>query len=342
MGGPALFWFTGQDTPARRRAAFAGQGVEVWTFAAAGGRIDLAGPLARAGSQGMTSILLEGGGQLAAAALKDRVVDQFDGFRCPAPVGGGDCRCGRPRYNRCSGVDPPRGYSLASARARPALHCQCEVSVFTGLVEEIGRVASSRRRGAFQRLEIGAARILDQTKVGDSININGACQTVVALNPASFVVESVQETLERTTLGRLEPGSPVNLERALRLGDRLGGHLVQGHVDGVGRLTQLERAADHWLLKVIPPVELAGYIAAKGSITVDGISLTVAQIGDEGFTVAVIPHTFEHTALSSYRAPVEVNLEVDVIARYIERLMAVGAPPQGRQLSLEHLRDMGY
>ena len=213
--------------------------------------------------------------------------------------------------------------------------------MFTGLVEEIGTVARIARRGSFQRLEIAADTVLEGTQVGDSINISGACQTVVELGAASFAVESVEETLQRTTLGRLQVGNPVNLERALRLGDRLGGHLVQGHVDGVGRLRQLEQKADYWRLSIAPPAELSPYIAAKGSITVDGISLTVAAIDNESFTVAVIPHTFEHTTLSALGSRAELNLEVDVIARYTERLLTA-APAEGRSLTLDHLRTLGY
>lgn len=212
--------------------------------------------------------------------------------------------------------------------------------MFTGLVEEIGRVRRVRRQSRFQRLEIDAPRLLEDLHLGDSVNIDGVCQTVVDLDSSGFAVESVEETLRRTTLGRLQAGDPVNLERALRVDARLGGHLVLGHVDGVGRLAALEAGQESWELTVEPPAGLERYIAAKGSIAVDGISLTVAAIANQRFTVAVIPHTFEHTTLAGRRAGDPVNLEVDIIARYIERLLQGGQTAEG--LTWDRLHNMGY
>ena len=213
--------------------------------------------------------------------------------------------------------------------------------MFTGLVEEIGRVRQVRRQGNFQRLTIDAARILDDLQIGDSVDIAGACQTVVDLDGSGFAVESVEETLRRTTLGELRVGDAVNLERALRAGDRLGGHLVQGHVDGVGRISGLAQGSGSWELSVEPASGLERYIASKGSITVDGISLTVVEADDRHFTVAVIPHTFEHTTLAERRVGDRVNLEVDVIARYVDRLLSGGESAAGG-LTLDQMRNMGY
>lgn len=213
--------------------------------------------------------------------------------------------------------------------------------MFTGLIEEVGTVYSVQRQGRFQRLELSARRILEDARVGHSININGACQTAVEIDADRFAVESVEETLRRTTLGELRPGAPVNLERSLRLQDRLGGHLVLGHVDGVGRISQLEQRHREWLLRVEPPVELRRYIAGKGSIAIDGISLTVAQAESGAFTVAVIPHTFEHTNLRQRQRGDRVNLEVDIIARYVERLLG-GADGSRPGLTLEKLRELGF
>ena len=214
--------------------------------------------------------------------------------------------------------------------------------MFTGLIEEVGTVRRIQRQGAFQRLEVSARLMLEGTRIGDSININGACQTAVALGADHFAVESVEETLRRTTLGALRPGDSVNLERSLRLQDRLGGHLVLGHVDGVGRISQMENRQHQWTLSVEPPPELLRYIAFKGSIAIDGISLTVAQVEGRAFTAAIIPHTFDYTNLAKRRRGDTVNLEVDVLARYVERLLHSGGQGSGSGLTLEKLSDMGY
>ena len=209
--------------------------------------------------------------------------------------------------------------------------------MFTGLIEELGSVRGRVRRGAFQQLEIEAEGVLDGLQVGDSVNIDGVCQTAVAIGERGFAVETVAETLARTTLGTLGIGQAVNLELALRTDQRLGGHLVLGHVDGIARIRQCtERDGEH-RFEIEPPPALARYIAAKGSVALDGISLTVAEVSGDVFTIAVIPHTFDNTTLSHRRAGDSVNLEVDVIARYVERLL--GGQPQ---LSFENLRDMGY
>jgi riboflavin synthase len=213
--------------------------------------------------------------------------------------------------------------------------------VFTGLIEEVGQVRRLSREGSFQRLIIGARRVLADLRLGDSVNIDGACQTVVDLAADSFAVESVEETLERTTLGELQVGRPVNLERSLRPQDRLGGHLVLGHVDGVGRISRLEQRQQNWILAIEPPAVVEPYIASKGSIALDGISLTVVEVGTGDFTVSVIPHTFDFTTLARRRVGDRVNLEVDIIARYVERLLTADrAPDQG--LTVEKLREMGY
>ena len=213
--------------------------------------------------------------------------------------------------------------------------------MFTGLVEELGRVRRCERQGAFQRLEIAAERVLSDLAIGDSINIDGACQTAVAVDAGGFAVETVAETLSRTTLGTLRIGQAVNLERALRADQRLGGHMVLGHVDGIGRIRHIGAQDQEHRIEVTAPPELARYIASKGSISLDGISLTVAAVSAEAFTVAVIPHTFDNTTLSHRRAGDSINLEVDVIARYVERLFG-GEAPAATGLSFETLRNMGY
>ena len=213
--------------------------------------------------------------------------------------------------------------------------------MFTGLIEELGRVGQVRREGQFQSLDITARNTLSGLRVGDSVNIDGACQTVVDVRADSFSVQSVEETLKRTTLGEWRPGRVVNLERALRPHDRLGGHLVLGHVDGVGRIGRIEQRQQSWILTCESPRELERYVAPKGSIAVDGISLTVVEARGATFTVSVIPHTFDHTTLGQRGPGDRVNLEVDIIARYVERLLATGGAGGG-ELTLERLREMGY
>ena len=187
--------------------------------------------------------------------------------------------------------------------------------MFTGIVEELGIVVN--RQGP--RLRIAASTVLDDIEMGASIAVNGCCLTVVGFDREAswWEADVVAETFARTALGSLAPGQPVNLERPVRLSDRLGGHLVQGHVDGVGKIVQ---AAP--VLRVGTPRELLRYVVEKGSITVDGISLTVVEAGEEHFTVAVIPHTMEVTTLGHKSVDDTVNLEVDVTAKYIERLLA--------------------
>ncbi len=184
--------------------------------------------------------------------------------------------------------------------------------MFTGIVEELGRLAS--RDGG--RFVFEASVVTEDTKVGDSIAVNGCCLTVVDVGACWWAADAVAETLARTNLGDLVPGEAVNLERPVRLADRLGGHLVQGHVDAVGEVVTAAPA-----LQVRMPTELLRYIIEKGSITVDGCSLTVVTPLDDGFTVAVIPHTAQMTTLGRKGPGARVNLEVDMVAKYIERLL---------------------
>lgn len=184
--------------------------------------------------------------------------------------------------------------------------------MFTGIVEELGRLRS--RDGA--RFTFEAAVVLEDAKLGDSIAHNGCCLTVVDMGAGWYAVDVVDESLARTNLGELQPGDVVNLERPVRAADRLDGHIVQGHVDAVGEV--VAPAPD---LRVRAPADLLRYVVEKGSITVDGCSLTVVDALDDGFTVALIPHTTEVTTLGSRRPGDRVNLEVDLVAKYVERLL---------------------
>lgn len=200
--------------------------------------------------------------------------------------------------------------------------------MFTGIVEEIGAL-QSRLLGPADgsaRLVFSASLVTDGTSVGDSVSVNGCCLTVTELGPDWWAADAVAETLSRTNLSDLRPGDPVNLERAVRLDTRLGGHLVQGHVDATG--TVLAPAPS---LEVGIPGSVRRYLVEKGSVTVDGVSLTVVSVTDRSFTVALIPHTVDVTTLGRRRPGEAVNLEVDVMAKYAEMLLAAGAPSPYRQ-----------
>ena len=194
--------------------------------------------------------------------------------------------------------------------------------MFTGIIEELGSVRAIDRREGGARLEIAATAVLADARPGDSIAVNGCCLTVVDRGDGWWAADAVVETLERTALGSLEPDDPVNLERPLRLSDYLGGHLVQGHVDAVGRVAARTPLADQSTrFTFSAPADVLRYIVEKGSITVDGISLTVAALGDDAFDVAVIPHTLAVTTLGHKDRGAAVNLEADLIAKYVERLL---------------------
>lgn len=190
--------------------------------------------------------------------------------------------------------------------------------MFTGLVEEVGSVGSVLTTERGLRLEIQAARVLSDLTIGDSIAIDGVCQTVVARTDGGFAVEAMGPTLSRTTLGDLEAGRRVNLERAMAVGARLGGHIVQGHVDAVGSVTRVERTGEHVLIDVAIPDDVADVTVLHGSITLNGVSLTVNAIpGDGVIQVALIPHTWEHTNLSDLQVGSAVNLEGDTIGKFV-------------------------
>jgi riboflavin synthase len=197
--------------------------------------------------------------------------------------------------------------------------------MFTGIVEELGTVAAVEDQGDAIRLTIRAGTVLEDAAPGDSIAVNGCCLTVAQRDGETFTADVMRETLTKTSLGVLEPGSPVNLERAVTATTRLGGHIVQGHVDGTGSVVRRE-PSEHWeAVEISLPGELSRYLVDKGSITVDGVSLTVVHAGDDASTVSLIPETLARTTLGTRQPGDRVNLEVDVIAKYVERLLTPGA-----------------
>ncbi len=189
--------------------------------------------------------------------------------------------------------------------------------MFTGIVEEVGRVAELEAN----RMKVRASLVMEGQKLGDSISVNGACLTVVAIEQRSFTVDLSPETLRRTSLGSLVPGGAVNLERPLAVSDRLGGHIVQGHVDATGRISSSKPEGDSFILRIRSPKRMMPYLVEKGFITVDGISLTVVKKDTSSFTLSIIPYTMENTNLKEKVPGDRVNLEADIVAKYIESLL---------------------
>ena len=195
--------------------------------------------------------------------------------------------------------------------------------MFTGIVEELGTVRAAVANAGGVRLDLACTEVIADARIGDSIAVNGCCLTVVELGEGHWCADAQIETIDRTTLGDLAPGDPVNLERPMRLGDRLGGHLVLGHVDGVGTVVAVEPLPDgSTRVRVRVPANLAPYLVEKGSVTVDGVSLTITDVDAEHFGVALIPHTLAVTTLGVRRPGDRVNLEADMVAKHIERLVA--------------------
>ena len=215
--------------------------------------------------------------------------------------------------------------------------------MFTGIIEETGAVASLDRHAAGAKLTVRAGLVLSDLEIGGSIAVNGVCLTAVEIAPQSFSADLSPETLERTNLGALRPGAVVNLERPLAPTGRLSGHFVQGHVDGVGEFVSLEPVGDgNWWLCVRAPRELLRYFVFKGSIAIDGISLTLASVEDDVIGVAIIPHTYQATTLGKLAAGSTVNLECDVIAKHVERLLQAMHLETRPALSVKDLEEQGF
>lgn len=196
--------------------------------------------------------------------------------------------------------------------------------MFTGIIEEIGTIKSIRSLGKAMRIVVEGSVVLDDLKIDDSVSISGVCQTVVAINGKTFEVEAVEETLRKTNFSTMRAGTKVNLERAMQLGSRLGGHLVQGHVDCVRKILSIKPETTGKLLNISFPDEFASLLVNTGSVCIDGVSLTIARLEKSSFTVSIIPHTWSKTTLGLLKSGSVVNLEFDIIGKYIERMLVSG------------------
>ncbi len=213
--------------------------------------------------------------------------------------------------------------------------------MFSGIVEEVGRVKGIEQRGENRRINVAAERVPRELKPGDSVAVSGVCLTALDIKPGSFSADLAPETWIRTSFSRIREGALVNLELPMKADGRFGGHIVQGHVDGVGELTSLKRIeqSDNWWLEIELPEEIEKYTVYKGSITIEGISLTVAGLEHNRCTVAIIPHTVEATNLGSLKVGDPVNLEADLIAKYVEKMMRRESAPA---LTIEELVEQGF
>ena len=210
--------------------------------------------------------------------------------------------------------------------------------MFTGIVEEMGTVRRLNQSPNRCELELSASKVLEGTQIGDSIAVNGVCLTVIRLGEEHFTADVMPETLRRSNLGQLKPGSKVNLERAMAANGRFGGHIVAGHIDGTGKILAMQPEGNAVLVTISATPELLRYVVEKGSIAIDGISLTVAKVSHTDFTVSLIPHTGEETTLKKHRSGEIVNLETDIIGKYVEKLMQ----PKSNGVTMELLQQNGF
>lgn len=214
--------------------------------------------------------------------------------------------------------------------------------MFTGIIEELGKIASLEKHSDGAKIKISARIVTKDTNEGDSIAVNGVCLTALDVKSDGFTADVSQETLDKSTLARLKNGTRVNLERAVTPQTRLGGHIVQGHVDSRGKFVSAVQNGDFWTVRIAFPREIGQYLVYKGSISVEGISLTIAELKDDYFEIAVIPKTWELTNLSTLKTGDEVNLEADVIAKYVERILLYGKTQTTESITMEKLSKLGF
>lgn len=214
--------------------------------------------------------------------------------------------------------------------------------MFTGIIEEIGEIQSVKRGEKSSKLIIKASEVLKDTKIGDSICTNGVCLTVTSINSKNFEADVMAETLRKSNLGDLKPLDKVNLERALSIKGRLGGHIVSGHIDGIGKILSFIKEDNAVWITIKAPLEILRYIVLKGSIAIDGVSLTVAYVDDEVFKVSIIPHTGEETILLKKKIGETVNLECDVIGKYVEKLLKLNEKKKENTITEDFLKNNGF
>ncbi|MFA7288123.1 MAG: riboflavin synthase [Melioribacteraceae bacterium] len=213
--------------------------------------------------------------------------------------------------------------------------------MFTGLIEQIGEIQSFQNISGGKKIKISSPEIFDDLKVMDSVCVNGVCLTVIEISGKEFTVEAVGTTLEKSTFSHILPKSKVNLERAMKLSDRLGGHIVQGHVNGIGSIHKIVNNGENWFIEIKLPTDISHYFISEGSIAIDGISLTIAEKKNDIVTISVIPFTWLHTNLHYKKVGENVNIEIDIISKYVENFLIRGTK-KPLQLTEERLRELGY
>lgn len=214
--------------------------------------------------------------------------------------------------------------------------------MFTGIIEEIGKVSKTNLIAGGLSIKIEANKILDDIKVNDSVCIDGVCLTVTNLDELGFWVDAVGATLEKTTFANIKNLSSINLERSVKLNDRLGGHLVQGHVNGIGTISEIQKLGENYLLNVIVPEDLERYLIKEGSIAVNGISLTIAELNNNVVSISIIPHTWQNTNLKYKKINDKVNIEIDVLAKYVEKLLTRNNDKTEQNITETWLKEIGY
>jgi len=214
--------------------------------------------------------------------------------------------------------------------------------MFTGIIEEIGKIENTTSIAGGLNININAGKILEDIKVNDSICIDGVCLTVTKISNNSFWIDAVGATLEKSTFNHIHKNDLVNLERSVKLNDRLGGHLVQGHVNGIGKISDLKKLGENYLLKIMIPENLVKYIIREGSIAINGISLTISDLESNEISISIIPHTWLNTNLKTKRVNDLVNIEVDVLAKYVEKLLSNVNGSEVKNISENWLKELGY